>query len=53
MHVHKAEKDWWESVLKTSLKAGLEEFKICVAEKLLLVQILFEEVRFKAGREGL
>jgi len=28
------------------------EFKICVAEKLLLVQILFEEVSFKASFEG-
>ena len=28
------------------------EFKICAAEKLLLVKILFEEVRFKASFEG-
>ena len=30
----------------------MTEFKICAAEKLLLVQILFEEVSFKASFEG-
>ena len=28
------------------------EFKICAAEKILLVKIRFEEVRFKASFEG-
>ena len=34
------------------MRARAREREICAAEKLLLVKILFEEVRFKASFEG-
>ena len=53
-YTHMAEKDMGVG-LTTSLKARAKkrkrEFRICAAEKLLLVKILFEEVSFKASLE--
>ena len=43
-------KDKFEGRARTAVIKS--SFKICTAEKLLLMKILFEEVRFKASFEG-